>query len=512
MSAGTPVVLIGIDSAEVTLIEELCSAGKLPALQSLRERGCFGTLETQPNGFLSMVWPTFFNSKNISHHGWYFNKMWRPDRMRLEFATEEWLPQTPFWRFLDQSRFRVAVIDIPFSPREAHSLNSLYLNGWQNHDDFGKFSYPSNLWKQLKRKFGRPAMRAEFFGHQSANRLLRLRQEMLDATEQISRISEYLLGSDPWDLFLVVLGGVHRGSHYLLDLSQVDTTGLPSNTFRTLENAMVELYQASDHAVGRLIDKAPAGAKIMVFSLHGMGPNSGWSERFGEIVSQIQRSSTGAPSKSGLIYRAKRALPWELVRQVTTRLPSSVNHLLVPLWSSRMFNWPTTRYFPVPLDLNGYLRINLRGRESQGIVGPGKEYEALCQELEEAFLSFRDIQSGEPIVEGVDRVDDLMPADAPCRHFLPDLVVRWGATSSMKTSGIRSEKYGEIHWDPNTPLPSGRSGNHLGKGWFVAVGEGIESGTRAGGYDTVDLIPTVFKWLGIEPPVEFHGRPIPTLC
>ncbi len=512
MSGATPVLLIGIDAAEVTLIEKLCSAGKLPVLQSLRERGCFGMLETQPHGFLSMVWPTFYNSKNVSHHGWYFNKMWRPDRMRLEFANEEWLPQRPFWQFLDPSRFRVALLDIPFTPRPEESLNGVYLNGWQNHDDFGKFSRPDDLWRQLKKKFGHPAMRAEFFGHQSAKSLLRLRQEMLGATEQISRISEYLLDGDPWDLFLVVLGGAHRGSHYLWNLSQIETQGLASETRRTLENALVELYQSWDRAIGRLINKAPDGTKIMVFALHGMGPNTGWSERFGEIVSQIQRSGAAAPQKSGLIYRLKRALPWKLVRQVTTRLPTSVNHLLVPLWSARMFNWRTTRYFPLPLDLNGYLRINLKGRESQGIVEPGEEYEALCREIEEAFLSFRDIETGEPIVEAVDRVDDLVPADAPCRHLLPDLIVRWGRTSSLETSGIRSEKYGELRWDPSAPLPSGRSGNHLDNGWFVAAGEGIRSGTRSDGHDTLDLIPTVFRWLGVEPPVEFQGQPIPVLC
>ena len=91
----TPILMIGIDAAEVTLIERLCVEGKLPVLQSLREQGCFGVLESDANIFMSSGWPSFYSVSRVPWHGRYFNKMWRQEKMRLEVISDEWLPPNP---------------------------------------------------------------------------------------------------------------------------------------------------------------------------------------------------------------------------------------------------------------------------------------------------------------------------------------------------------------------------------------------------------------------------------
>jgi len=137
---------------------------------------------------------------------------------------------------------------------------------------------------------------------------------------------------------------------------------------------------------------------------------------------------------------------------------------------------------------------------------------AICEELEEAFLSFRDIKTGEAIANKVYRMDDLAPPDAYYREVLPDLVIKWRPISAIQSTGIRSEKYGEIHLNTGGKLPSGRSGNHQSKGWFVAVGDGIPASTRAEGHRMIEVVPTVFEWLGAERGKDFKGKPIPALC
>ena len=141
---------------------------------------------------------------------------------------------------------------------------------------------------------------------------------------------------------------------------------------------------------------------------------------------------------------------------------------------------------------------------SLGVVEPGEEYDALCEELTRAFLSFRDIETDQPIVKEVYRMDDF-GRDAPYRDRLPDLAIRWGDISAMHSSGIRSEEYGEIHWNDGGKLRSGRPGNHHREGWFVAVGDEIRAGTRTKEHRTVDLVPTIFEWLGGERREDFQG-------
>ena len=243
-----------------------------------------------------------------------------------------------------------------------------------------------------------------------------------------------------------------------------------------------------------------------------MGQNLGWSDRCADILFKIQQINNNSPTKYGLLYKIKRFIPPQLARQIVTRFPLGIQNRLVTLWSANMFDWSTTKYFPLPMDHAGYIRINLKGREPQGIVEPGNEYNSICDELEEAFLSFRDIKTNKPIVEKVYRIDDLAPLNAPYVEVLPDLVVKWSNISAIESSGLRSDKYGEIHWNNVGKLPTGRSGNHLDNGWFVAVGDGIPPASRTEGHHIVDLVPTLFQWLGAEPREDFQGKPIPALC
>ena len=109
------------------------------------------------------------------------------------------------------------------------------LNGWQCHDDFGHNALPPELWAQLSERHGKPRMTAEVFGPQSAATLLAQRQEVLDGNRQFADICRDLLTHERFDLFLAVFGLVHRGAHYLWDLSQIDRDELDGPTRAVLE-------------------------------------------------------------------------------------------------------------------------------------------------------------------------------------------------------------------------------------------------------------------------------------
>ncbi|MBI4229123.1 MAG: alkaline phosphatase family protein [Deltaproteobacteria bacterium] len=511
MTKKTPILMIGLDAAEVTLIDRYCAAGMLPALQSLKEKGCFGLLRSNATIFAGGVWPSFYTSKDVPWHGVYHNKLWRHEKMRCEVVNGSWLYPKPFWEYLDAKKYRIVLFDVPTTLGIPNQINGIFLAGWGSHDISFKASWPPNLWKQIEKKFGYPVMRQELIGPQNKNTLLKLKENMLKETKQKLLISEFLLTQERCDLFFVVFGATHRGAHYLWNLSQIDAAKLTPEIRGELERGLIDLYRACDFAIARLIEKAPQNAYLLVFALHGMGENLGWSDRCSDILFKIQQINNNSPVKHGLIYKIKQAMPSQLTRQIVTSFPQGIQNRLVTLWSANMFDWSKTKYFPLPMDHAGYIRINLKGREPQGIVEPGNEYNAICNELEEAFLSFRDIKTNKPIVDKVYHLDDRAPLDAPHRDVLPDLVVKWGNISANESSGIRSDKYGEINWNNVGKLPSGRSGNHLDIGWFVAVGDGIPRATRIDDYPILDLVPTVFKWLGAEPREDFQGKPIPAL-
>jgi predicted AlkP superfamily phosphohydrolase/phosphomutase len=507
----SPAILIGFDASDIGLIERLLAEGRLPNLRALRDRGCQARLETRPTSVLSMVWPTFWNGSPVTENGWYFGKMWRPERMRLEHADPEWLPQQPFWRDLPAAGPRLALIDVPFGPEPPPDFSGIALNGWQCHDLFMRYARPAGLRDELVRRFGGPRLELEVYGPQNPGRLIRLRRQMLACTDQIAAICEWLLARERFDLFAVVLGAAHRGGHYLWDLSQIEPERLDAETRRELEGALADIYEACDAAIGRILARAPAGARVLVFALHGMGPNDGWVERFPRIVESVGWSDRAPAADPRLVYRLKRALPWGLVREVTRRLPARVNESLVPLWSGRMYDWRRTRFFPLPSDVNGFVRVNLAGREAKGAVASGADYDALCDELSAAFLRLETVGSGEPVVAAVDRLYGSAP-DTDARAYLPDLIVCWNGVPSTRVEGVRVPGHRDVRWRPGRKLPSGRSGNHTASGWLVASGPGIEARATTTVYDAVDLMPTVYRWLGLRPPERFRGRPIPELA
>src|SRR6266404_8298152 len=96
MSDTPPVILIGLDAAEIEVVDRLVADGRMPNLARLRQQGRWGRLQTEPPHCLSLVWSTFFCGTRLGEQGWYFNKIWNPDRQRLQYVDPAWLALQPF--------------------------------------------------------------------------------------------------------------------------------------------------------------------------------------------------------------------------------------------------------------------------------------------------------------------------------------------------------------------------------------------------------------------------------
>lgn len=508
MKENPPVIALGFDATEIEVIDRLIDEGRMPRLKKLREEGKSGQLKNQPPYFLSLVWSSFFSSTHLGDHGWYFNKLWRCKKQRIEYADSNWLSQRPFWENLDDD-LKVAVLDMPYVSDAPKKPNQTMIGGWQCHDDFGRQEKPAGEWSRAERLLGKPRMKPEVFGPQTVDTLLELRRESMETTEQFADLVIEYVKTGRYDLITGVFGAIHRATHYLWDLSQVDTAGARPEDLELLKNAKDELFELMDSVLGRILDSMSDSARVLVFALHGMGPNHGWYEYLPRIIERVHNGpGKEQESKKGFIFKMKKALPWTWVRQVTRRIPHSWNQALVPIWSRRMYDWANTRYFSLPMDYNGYVRLNIKGRELEGALDP-TDVDDEIRRLEEGLKSFRDIETGRQIVKGVVRVEELVGEDAPMRDVLPDLIVLWDADfPTSESCGVRSDSLGEIRWPKGQKLISGRSGNHTPNGWFVSSGPCIGTGVVEGEIDPIDLAPTLLDWLGQQPDEKLKGKSI----
>ena len=85
-------------------------------------------------------------------------------------------------------------------------------------------------------------------------------------------------------------------------------------------------------------------------------------------------------------------------------------------------HWPRMPAFAVPSFYDGRIRINLKGRERDGVVEPSR-YEETCRELETLLLECRNPRTGEPVVESFERASTRDPLaldglrGGPARHL-----------------------------------------------------------------------------------------------
>ena len=510
MREAAPLVMIGLDAVDGSELQKLMGAGELPNLRKLMRRGQCRELYNEAPGLLSSVWRSFVNGLPVGEHGWYFRKMWRPDRGRVEAADPTWLRLEPFWQHLCGGPYRVAIIDVPHAPPPPPGFPGIYLSGWQCHDYAPPAASPQELWRELEARFGRPRLTAERYGRQTRASLLDLREQVIQSTDQIGEIAAWLLGRERCDLFLVVLGAGHRAGHYLWDSSQIDHAVLSERDRDLLANALGEVYAACDRAVGRIASAAPSGSRIAVFALHGMGPNLGWVDRFSDILTLLHGDRDRRGRHVSLRGPLRRAVRSPVAMRTASLLPGTLHRQLGKFWSARMFDWSQTRFFALPSDVGGLVRFNLKGREPEGIVRQGAEFDGLCDELIDALCALEDVETGEPIIAAVDRTDDVAGLDAPFRHVLPDLTAHWAGRSLGDSIGVRSRRCGELVWKRGQKLTSGRSGNHRLRGWLLTAGAGIVP-RAAPAASTLDLVPSIFHVLGAALPPDIAARPFEPL-
>jgi predicted AlkP superfamily phosphohydrolase/phosphomutase len=147
------------------------------------------------------------------------------------------------------------------------------------------------------------------------------------------------------------------------------------------------------------------------------------------------------------------------------------------------------------------IRLNVRGREPNGIIEPGEQYERVRQRIIDGLRDHRDRQ-GRPLVRRVYRREELYPGP----HFeeAPDLLVLFeegvGGVDHV-TSPAGTPEAGTFDVATERDL----TGTHRPEGIIVARGHGIRRGARVAA-NIVDVCPTVLDILGVPVPGDTDGR------
>jgi predicted AlkP superfamily phosphohydrolase/phosphomutase len=276
------------------------------------------------------------------------------------------------------------------------------------------------------------------------------------------------------------------------------------------------VYEEIDRCIGRLLERVGDEVTVFIVSGDGVGPNySGWHllpevlQRAGFLAthqedSKDQPGPASAPSKRDPIKALRDLFPKDLRKAIARKLPTGLRDSLAQRVDTANVDWSKTRAFCLPTDLEGYIRVNLKGREPDGIVQEGREYEALCDSLTASLQQLVNPLTGRPAVRQLIRTDQAFPGDR--RHYLPDLIVLWAQDSP--TTEVESPEVGRV----GAPSPDGRSGTHRSPGFVLARGPHIDRAQNLSNAHVFDLAPTILKHFGIPRPAHIDGKAWANLC
>lgn len=538
------VIAIGLDAADPVLLDNWISQGHLKNLKRLREMGAYGRLSNIEYYKAETPWTTFLTGCLPHKTGyWAPIKFCEGTYQAQKVEAYDFNEYQPFYALGDD--YRVAVFDMPQS-KLSEDVNGLQVLAWGAHSpQTPSHSLPASLLKDINKKHGKhPALHKDHGDWWDQGYLQRLKQGLETGIERRVSICREMLQQEKWDLFLTVFGETHSAGHDFWFLSQPDN---PLYLYKQeTGNSMLEVFEKVDQALGEIIEGVPEDTYVVVFSAHGSDNNTTDVPSMLLLAELLYRFSF--PGKS-LLPAGKPGTPvpppvtsperlnWqeEIWRQVYT--PNPIKRWL-RRWASDEFNsqldrvwrklnkgsqppllsslsrpkgdlvwlpvmwyqqhWAQMKAFALPSFSEGYIRINLEGREPQGIVKPS-EYNALCEELTEKLYQLKNPRTGETLVKKVvqtrQSADDRDPK-------LPDadLVVIW---KDQPADVIEHPELGRMG-----PVPYRRTGSHRARGFLSVFGPGIEPGSSLPDSHSVDLTPTLLELMGARIPEYMDGKPL----
>lgn len=439
------VLAIGIDAAESTLVRRMIEQNELPALRSLLAEGKW--LEVRSPSLIGSgtVWPTFLTGEEPSSHGIYSEWKWLPETMNLRRYQGHHL--TPFWKSLAERGISVGVFDVPFAPPVGIE-RGFEVCEWWAHDSTaaGLRAGPQEIFSLVQESPAHPLSSNRFVTAtpDSKNNI----EELADACSAGARLrgslAQRLIRETNPQLSVLVFPEIHHAGHQLWHTVACEHPiygGLERNG-SSLDPLLKHVHRAIDEQIGALIESSSAGT-VMVFALHGMRPALGFPAFLGPVLCErgfarlaTWRSQTWSKRGLSMFAAVKRNAPTPLKQLYYQVTPSTATYKLARPTMLPAYDWKNTRAFSLPTDQYGWVRVNLAGREAEGIVPLG-EYEQICSQLIE-MLSTLSSEDGELLVEDVTRTAS--DAESARVNPLPDLVVHWrnaAFASSLKIKGSK---------------------------------------------------------------------------
>ncbi|MEE8389258.1 MAG: alkaline phosphatase family protein [Anaerolineae bacterium] len=494
------VLIIGIDGGTFDLIRPWTEAGDLPNLARLMAEGVHGLLESTLPPVTAPAWTTFATGKNPGKHSVF--DFIKPMGGQFELVNATSIRAPTLWQILSAAGRTVGVMNVPVTyPPPA--VNGFVIAGMLSPAD-GNFTYPTDLLERYANRL-EPYRIAPQIQYKPGNES-DFTDDLIDLVERRGEYTLQLMADFPHDFLMFHFQATDIMQHAFWKF--VDPTH-PSHDPQAAARfgpALERIYRRIDDFIGQMLDRVPDDTTVIGMSDHGFGPlHYVVNVNLFLLDKGLLQLKRGAWTRLKVgLFRAgiTPASIWHMVERTGLQnyvwqvSKSTRNKVVGKFLSFDDVDWSRTLAYSI--GHVGQIFVNLKGREPEGIVEPGAEYESVRQRVTKALQDLRHPVTGQPLVDKIIPGDQV--AHGPHAHRSPDL--------HIVMDGYQTIAFPLFATDNRiiTRQIRGDSGCHRMHGILIASGPEIRTGEIVEGARILDLAPTILHLMGLPVPDDMDGR------
>ncbi len=508
------VFVIGLDGATLDVIAPWAAQGELPTLARIMREGAYGDLTTVIPPMTAPAWTSFMTGVNPGKHGIIDFVQRRAGSYAIAPINGSHRRARSLWDIAGAAGRRVGAINVPLTyPPE--KVNGFMVTGMLTPSEANapgtrapgtaRYTYPPELAGELDRAVG--GYRIHMKPSYARGNIGEFLDDLKVLTRKQVAATRYLMRGYAWDLLAVVYRGPDGVQHAACHATDpVHPLYTPQHAER-YGRAILDVYRQVDGHLAELMDLLDEDTTLVLMSDHGYGPLhafiyvNNWLMRWGMMrvrrapLSRLRWLAFHLGLSPVEVYDVLLRLGLGSLKGAVTK--GKNRGLLASFFLSFAdVDWSRTTAYAV--GNGGQIFVNLRGREPQGIVAPGAEYERVVAEIVERLHEMTDPRTGERIELDIYRRDELYAGEHV--DLLPDVV--------FLPRDLRRMPFGEYEFGSNKLVgPSWSiSGTHRMNGVVMFWGPGVQPGRELHGAKIIDLAPTILALLDVEIPGHMDGR------
>jgi predicted AlkP superfamily phosphohydrolase/phosphomutase len=495
-------LLVGIDAGCRSVLDPLFEDGALPHLRSIFAEGSSEPLESQIPPWTPSAWPSMYTGVNPGKHGVFGF---------LDFDGYDWdvvnasrVHEHTLWELLDQHGYSSVVVNAPVT-HPPRAFDGAILPGYTAPEN--PTCHPEGLLEDVRNEIG-------------GYRVYPPRNLPTDV-------------SIAWYHRLVRMRG--EAFRYLADRFDPDFGFVQFQSTDTVfhehpgeDGVARTVYEAVDEQVGQILDVCDPDT-VMIASDHGIGEYAGYEFRVNDFLHdegyvETVRGGEGMPSWStiasnqlecgeessprernwaerGLATAARIGITSQRIGAVLERVgmekfvAKHVPENFIRAATEQVDFPNSVAYMRDRIECG--VRINLEGREPEGVVPP-EQYEEVRSELVEKLRGVR-TPDGHPVFETVAPREAFF--DGPYSENAVDVVCVPADFDQFLSAQLRGRRFGT----PREPW------NHKLDGIFAAAGAGIDADATCAGAHLFDVAPTILATFGVPASDRMDGRVLPVV-